>query len=221
MGVQKLHFRFLLWLCFLLGSPFLGHGQGGELLIQQYRRGPALNSNYSKFALSIGPQVNRINTPLSSTSPNISFGANLTLEYRISKTVGLVSGIGYTPIKYNYQYEDNPAKDALTYFSFPLLIRLNPTERVSINLGGHYSFFYSGYRLVETETNTLKTPYEKGIFKNNLGGIIQVGYHFLGAFYGYVNYRWARRTSPPLQQQTNDTSGFQVGVEFTFWKSKP
>ena len=48
--------------------------QGGELLIQQYSKGPRLDQNFSKWSIRLGPQLNRINTNLGTTSPTLTLG---------------------------------------------------------------------------------------------------------------------------------------------------
>ena len=194
--------------------------QGGDLLIQQYRRGPALNANYPKLRLFLGPQSSRINTDLGTTSATLTFGAELNIEFRVSKTVGLVSGIGYTPVAYKYASGELPSKDQLVFLTLPLLMRLRPTERVSVTMGGIYSFYQSGKQILDPDGVSQVIPYEKGIFKNSIGGIVQLGYHFLGSFYGYVNYRWVRRASPATQLQTNNLARFHAAHSIALWESK-
>jgi hypothetical protein len=126
-----------LGISFLCG-PFLGFAQGGDLLIQQYYRGPQLDSNYSKWTFRLGPQLNRINTDLGTTTPTLAIGGLVEIEYRFSKTVGLVSGAKFTPISYSYIEADSLAIDNLKYISYPLMLRLQPTYKLS---------FWFGYNL--------------------------------------------------------------------------
>ena len=131
---------------FLCG-PFTGFSQGGDLLIQQYNRGPQLDSNYSKWSFRLGPQLNRINTDLGTTTPTLTLGGLVEIEYRFSKTVGLVSGAQFTPISYSYIEADTLAKDRLKYISYPLMLRLQPTYRLSFGLGIIYQAFLNGQKI--------------------------------------------------------------------------
>jgi len=213
--------RILLFLgiSFLCGS-FLGFAQGGDLLIQQYNRGPQLDSNYSKWSFRLGPQLNRINTDLGTTTPTLTFGGLVEIEYRFSKTVGLVSGPQFTPISYSYIEADSLAIDRLKYISFPLMLRLQPTYKLSFGLGIIYQAYLSGQKELGEEDAKLTTSYTTGIFKNSIGMIGQLSYHLNSRFNIFGNYRWVKRTSPPTQAQTNNTVGFQLGVSYLFVKSK-
>mgnify|MGYP000380315611 CR=1 FL=1 len=62
-------FRFFLLLLLVASATF---AQGGDLLIQQYSKGPSLGQSYSKWSLYAGTEINRINTDLSTTSPTIT-----------------------------------------------------------------------------------------------------------------------------------------------------
>jgi hypothetical protein len=112
--------------------------QGGDLLIQQYSKGPQLDWNYSKWVLSAGPQLYRMNTDMGTTSPTLTFGGILELEYRLSKNVGVIIGGQYNPITYTFIEKDSLRKNRLKYLGYPLLLRLQPTSKVSFSLGGIY-----------------------------------------------------------------------------------
>ena len=213
--------RILLFLgiSFLCGS-FLGFAQGGDLLIQQYNRGPQLDSKHSKWSFQLGPQLNRINTDLGTTTPTLTFGGLVEIEYRFSKTVGLVSGAQFTPISYSYIEGDSLAIDRLKYISYPLMLRLQPTYKLSFGLGIIYQAYLSGQKELGGEDAKLTTSYTAGIFKNSIGMIGQLSYHLNSRFNIFGNYRWVKRTSPPTQAQTNNTIGFQLGVSYLFLKSK-
>ena len=204
---------------FLCGF-FLGFAQGGDLLIQQYNRGPQLDSNYSKWSFRLGPQLNRINADLGTTTPTFTFGGLVEIEYRFSKTVGLVSGAQFTPISYNYIEAGSLAIDRLKYISYPLMLRLQPTYKLSFGLGIIYQDYLSGQKELGEKDTELTTYYTTGIFKNSFGMIGQLSYHLNSRFNIFGNYRWVKRTSPPIQVQTNNTIGFQLGVSYMFLKSK-
>lgn len=216
---MKKNFLLFLGISFLCGS-FLVFAQGGDLLIQQYNRGPQLDSNYSKWSFRLGPQLNRINTDLGTTSPTLTFGGLVEIEYRFSKTVGLVSGAQFTPISYSYIEADSLTIDRLKYISYPLMLRLQPTYKLSFGLGIIYQAFLSGQKELGEEDAKLTTSYTASIFKNSIGMIGQLSYHLNSRFNIFGNYRWLKRTSPPTQAQTNNTVGFQLGVSYLFLKSK-
>ena len=97
--MNKSTLSFILLYFILVG--FSGFSQGGDLLIQQYSKGPGLDQNFSKWSLRIGPQINRINTDLKTSSPTLTLGGGMEIEYGLSKTTGLVIGAQYTPISYS------------------------------------------------------------------------------------------------------------------------
>jgi len=206
-------------ICFLL-TILTAFAQGGDLLIQQYRRGPQLDGKYSKWSFRIGPQLNRINADLATSSPTLSLGGLLEIEYRFSKTVGLAASAQFTPIHYTFLEGDSLAMDQLQYLSYPLLLRLQPTAKLSLGLGVIYQDFLKGIKRMEETDPKLITPYAEGIFKNSLGILSQVSYHLNSRINVFVNYRWVKRTSPPTQAQTNNSAGFQLGVSYLFFKSR-
>lgn len=208
--------RFFLLLLLVASATF---AQGGDLLIQQYSKGPSLGQSYSKWSLYAGTEINRINTDLSTTSPTITLGALFHLEYRFSKSVGLVTGANFTPISYTYPVSDSLGKDQLKYISFPLFLRVHPTEKVSLSFGALYNRFQEGLKTVSLNDTSNSDAYPKGVFANSYGFVVQGGYHFWKRFYAYFNYRWAKKTSLLTQVETNNTKGIQLGVTYTFWES--
>ena len=215
--IKKVYYLVMFYL--FLGV-FTSLAQGGDLLIQQYSKGPGLDENFSKWSLRIGPQVNRINTDLGTSSPTLTLGGGAELEYRLSKTVGLVIGAQYNPISYSYFEDDSIATDRLKYISYPLILRLQPTAKVSFGLGLVYQAYMSGEKRLEKEDIQTLTEYENEIFRNTIGANVQIAYYLSKPFLVYINFRWVRRTSPATQPQTNNTSGFQMGIIYRLWKSK-
>ena len=86
-------------------------------------------------------------------------------------------------------------------------------------MGAQYNHFQKGEKIVSWGDTKMSAHYEEGIFSNSFGFIVQAGYHFWQQFYGYVNYRWVKKTSPLIQKQTNNTKGVQLGLTYTFWNS--
>jgi len=212
-------FLFLFGIMLFLGT-LKNHAQGGDLLIQQYSRGPNLDASFSKWSVAAGPQINRINSDLGNTSPTISFGGIIQLEYRFHKTVGLIFGINYTPVGYKYSLTESKSEDHLNYLSFPIFLRVHPTKKIHISLGGNYNYYLNGYQKFPFSDFEKRTFYSKKIFKNSFGITIQGGYCFYKKFIVYTNYRWTKRNSPAIQKQSNNTSGIQLGITYKLWYSR-
>jgi len=196
-----------------------GFGQGSGLLIQQYNRGPALDSKFSRWTLQPRIELNRFNTDLNSTTPEFTVGGRLSLEYRLSSTVGLESGVGFTPIAYSYAVGDSLGIDHLKYLTFPLGIKLHPTSRISIGLGGNYNLYQQGAFWIKKEPFKRKESYPLEVFSNTFGGFLQLEYHFFWGGTFSLHYIWATRKSPLTQPQTNTTSGFRLGIAYSIWRS--
>lgn len=195
-------------------------GQGSNLLIQQYNRGPALGQSYSRFSFKVGPQLNYINTDLGTTSPTLTLGGLFEIEYHLSKNVSLVSGGQYTPIRYRYLEKETAYQDLLNYLNFPLFLRLQPTKKLGLGLGTIYQLYVKGEKKPENQVEQETTLYPKGIFKNSLGLVTQLSFSLNPFLAVFVNYRWVRRTSPPLQKETNNTRGLQLGFTYRFLRVK-
>ena len=217
--MKRIYFLFIL--ISSLFSSINSLAQGGELLIQQYSKGPQLDQNYSKWTIKLGPQLNRLNTDLGTTSPTLTIGGLVEIEYKLSKTVGLKTGSQFTPIAYRFAVGDSIGQDHLKYLSLPLILKLQPTKKVSFGLGLLYHYFLEGERRITFEESRVTTPYTEGKFKNSFGGIAQITYHIHPRISLFTNFRWIKRSSPATQAQTNNTSGFQMGISFQVWKSIP
>ncbi len=211
---------FRLYILIALLSGLNIFSQAGGILIQQYSKGPELNQMYSKWSFSIGPEINRINSDLNTAYPTITFGGMINIEYRFSKTVGLLSGLKFVPISYRYMSEGSIEKDRLKYLTIPLILKLNPFKKISFGLGILYNHYEKGQRILRFEDAKLITEYPKGVFSNPLGFSAQVDYHFWDRFNATVTYRWAKKYSPATQPQSNNSKGLQVSLTYTFLRSK-
>ena len=210
------NFLSILFFIFISINTF---AQRGGLLIQQYNKGPSLGQTYSKWNLHAGPEISLINAELRTSSPLFSVGATINIEYLFSKTVGLLTGLNYTPISYKYSVSDSLVNDRIKYISIPLFLRVHPTDRVSLNFGVQYNHFQKGEKIISFNNTLINKRYKKGIFENSFGYVLQVGYHFWEQFYSYLNYRWVKKTSPITQPETNNSKGLQLGMTYTFWNS--
>ena len=210
---------FRLYILIALLSGVNMFSQGGDILIQQYSKGPELNQMYSKWSFSIGPEVNRINSDLNTASPTITVGGMINIEYRFSKTVGLISGLKFVPISYRFVFGNSLGKDRLQYLTIPLILKLNPFEKISFGLGMLYNHYEKGQRILRFKDAEVITEYPEGVFSNPLGFSAQVGYHFWGRFNATINYRWAKKYSPANQPQSNNSKGLQASLTYNFLRS--
>ncbi len=190
------------------------------MLILQYNKGPALDEAYSRWSIYAGIDVNRINTDQKKTTPKLILGGFIQMEFRMSRTLGFVSGINYSPVKYSYQVKNSLVQDRISYFSIPLGIRLHPTKKTSIGLGSNFNVFNKAEFIRIEEDIENYEAYSKGVFKNSFGGFIQLGYQFYKKFVIYTSFRWASRSSPAVQIQTNNTSGVQLGLTYPIFSSQ-
>tara|TARA_B110000027_G_scaffold59329_1_gene63958 strand:- start:532 stop:1191 length:660 start_codon:yes stop_codon:yes gene_type:complete len=210
---------FRLYILITLLSGLNIFSQGGDILIQQYSKGPELNQKYSKWSFSIGPEVNRINSALNTASPKITLGGMINIEYRFSKTVSLLSGLKFVPISYRYMSKDSLKMDRLQYLTIPLILKLNPFKKISFGLGILYNHYEKGQRILRFGDAKVITKYPEGVFSNPFGFSAQVGYHFWDRFNTTINYRWAKKYSPATHPQSNNSKGLQVSLTYTFLRS--
>ena len=200
-------------------TTFYNHAQNSDLLIQQYNIGPALDDVYSTWTISLGAHINRIDSDKEISDPLINFGAISQLEFRMVKSFGVLTGVNYNKISYNYPLINSVGRDELVYFSFPLGIRLRPTKKVSFAIGGLYNNFYKGQLTIKYENFERSEPYATGIFENSIGGFTQIEYNFFKNLNTYLNFRWATKNDSPIMPQSNNNSGFQLGISYQFWNS--
>ncbi len=201
-------------------TTYFNYSQNSDLLIQQYNIGPALDDVYSRWAISIGAHLNRIDSDKEVSNPLINFGAISQLEFRMTKSFGILTGLNYNKISYNYPLINSVGKDELVYFSFPLGIRLRPTSKVSFAIGGLYNNFNKGQLTIKYENLERSEPYAIEIFENSIGGFTQIGYNFMKNLFTYLNFRWATKNDSPTMPQSNNTSGFQLGISYQIWSSR-
>jgi hypothetical protein len=211
------HFRLYLLIALLWGLNMFS--QGGNILIQQYSKGPELNQKYSKWSFSIGPEVNRINSDLNTASPTITVGGMISIEYRFSKTVGFVTGLGFVPISYRYVSGNSLGKDRIQYLTIPLTLKLKPSKKISFGLGVLYNHYKKGQRILKFEDAKVITQYPKGIFSNPFGLSAQIGYGFWYRFNATISYRWTKKSSPVTKPQSNNSKGLQMSLTYNFFQS--
>ena len=136
----------------------------------------------------------------------------------MTKSFGVLTGVNYNKISYNYPLINSVGRDELVYFSFPLGIRLRPTKKVSFAIGGLYNNFYKGQLTIKYENFERSEPYATGIFENSIGGFTQIKYNFFKNLNTYLNFRWATKNNSPTMPQSNNTqvSKLEFHTKFGF-----
>lgn len=134
--------------------------------------------------------------------------------------MGFVSGLNYSPVRYSYEVIDSLVQDRLSYFTIPLGIKLIPSKKSNVILGANYNIYNNGNFIISKGSFGRSEVYSQGIFRNTIGGFVQMGYKFYWNFEAFVNFRWATRSSPTIQLQTNNTSGLQLGISYRIWNSQ-
>ncbi len=162
--------KYFLIILLLFISNYI-NSQSGELLIQQYNKGPSLDNYYSKFEIYMGGDVFRM-TKNEKTKPIINFGGNIEVLYNLSKSFGVITGVHYFPVKYLYKKNED-LKDLIKYISIPLGLKLSPTEKSKFSIGINYNdikkaIFYNG---------KIKGEYSLNEYKNTFGFFI--GYEYM------------------------------------------
>ena len=87
------HFLIIIILIRIYFTTFFNYAQNSDLLIQQYNIGPALDDIYSKWTISLGVHLNRINSDKEISYPVINFGAISQLEFWMTKSFGVQTGL--------------------------------------------------------------------------------------------------------------------------------
>ncbi len=123
-------------------------------------------------------------------------------------------------MRYSYEAIDSLVQDRLFYFTIPIGIKLIPTKKSNVILGVNYNIYNNGNFIISKGDFESSEVYSEGIFRNTIGGFVQIGYRFYRNFEVFMNFRWATRSSPAIQLQTNNTSGLQLGISYRIWNSQ-
>ena len=201
---------FFFFFCLHLG--YFACAQGPELLIQQYDQGPDLEY-YRKWNFDVFIQPHLTKTADLNTKGRIQLDVGGNVHYRFDKNFGLSSGIHYQRISYAYALANDTSIDRLRFLRFPLVLSVYPVKRVQLSLGGsyHLALKASGQPPGTTE----RSFYPSKTFVNSLGVVAQARYQVWRKFSASFSYRFQKRNYNPIQRETQDFSGFALGIHYT------
>ena len=204
--------------CFLIIlfiiSPNYIFSQSGELLLQQYNKGPSLDNYYSKAEIYIGADIFRMNKN-EKTRPIINFGGNIEVIYNLSKTFGIKTGLNYFPVKYFYK-NDEKLKDLIKYISIPIGLKLRPTEKSKFSMGINYNDIKKAVFYNEN----IKGEYNLNEYENTLGFFI--GYEYiLWKLVGInVKYQFSKENSLDKIIKAEKYKGLMLTIKLKTFSSK-
>ena len=198
---------------FLFNSNFL-FSQSGELLLQQYNKGPGLDNYYSKLEIFLGSDIFLMNKN-EKTTPIINFGGNFEAEFNISKTFGIKTGLYYFPVKYFYKNNEN-LKDLIKYLTIPIGIKLSPTKKSKFSMGINYNIikeaiFFNG---------NIKGEYNINEYKNNIGFFIGYEYLFWKMISLNIKYKFSKENSIDKLIKKEKYKGLMLSLKLKIFKSK-
>ena len=189
--------------------------QGDDNLLLQYRRGPNLDGFYHRWNATLSMQGHWINTDRDYTKAGISVGGGIGVQYNFSKSFGLETGIHWLPIHYSYTLENNGTRDRIRYWEVPLLGRLSPSRKWTFLFGPTYNRLQSAKNTAIVDVSNNSTVYPEGRFQNAFGALLGLNFQWKGYLAVGVRYRYIKKDSPLLQLQSNNFSGFSLGLFYT------
>jgi len=205
--------KYILIIFFIISSKYI-FSQSGELLLQQYNKGPSLDIYYSKIEIYVGADLFRMNKN-KKTKPIINFGGNFEIIYNLSKTFGLKTGLNYFPVKYYYKNDEN-LKDLIKYISIPIGLKLSPTEKSKFSMGINYNSVKKAVYYNEND----KGEYNLKEYKNTIG--LFIGYEYIMWKIVGINlkYQFSKENSPDKIFKTEKYKGFVLTIKLKTYSSK-
>ena len=188
--------------------------QSGELLIQQYNKGPSLDNYYSKLEIYMGGDIFRINKN-EKTKPLINFGGNIEVVYNLSPTFGIKSGMYYFPVKYYYK-KNETFKDLIKYISIPIGLTLAPTRKSKFSMGVNYNvinkaIFYNG---------NIKGEYSLDDYKNTFGFFIGYEYMIWKVIGINIKYKFSKENTINELIKPEKYKGLMLTIKLKTFSSK-
>jgi len=198
---------------FLFFSNYI-FSQSGELLIQQYNKGPSLDNYYSKLEIYMGGDIFRINKN-EKTKPLINFGGNIEVVYNLSPTFGIKSGMYYFPVKYYYK-KNETFKDLIKYISIPIGLTLAPTRKSKFSMGVNYNvinkaIFYNG---------NIKGEYSLDDYKNTFGFFIGYEYMIWKVIGINIKYKFSKENTINELIKPEKYKGLMLTIKLKTFSSK-
>jgi len=191
----------------LLIYPFYNFSQSGELLLQQYNKGPSLDNYYSKIEVFIGSDLLRINKN-ENTNPIINFGGNFELIYNITNTFGIKTGVNYFPIKYSYKNDEN-LKDIIKHIIIPIGLKLSPTKKSKFSMGINYNTIKKALYFNSNE----KGEYDLSLYKNSFGLFIGYEYLIWKGLAAKIKYQFSKKNTTTKKIESEKNSGFVLTIK--------
>jgi len=188
--------------------------QSGELLIQQYNKGPSLDNYYSKLEIYMGGDIFRMNKN-EKTKPIINFGGNIEVVFNLSSTFGIKSGMYYFPVKYYYK-KNETFKDLIKYISIPIGLTLAPTRKSKFSMGVNYNvinkaIFYNG---------NIKGEYSLDDYKNTFGFFIGYEYMIWKVIGINIKYKFSKENTINELIKPEKYKGLMLTIKLKTFSSK-
>ena len=127
-------FNRVLWIFIFLNISDFAYTQGDANLLLQYQKGPDTN-RYRKWNFDLNLKAVYIGPEGDATTPKIGYAFGGNIQYKYSKSIGFSTGVGFLSVNYQYELKENRTYDNISYLSFPLAIRVFPTERTHFETG--------------------------------------------------------------------------------------
>jgi hypothetical protein len=202
------------WLWVLLPLFAAGFAQGDANLLMQYNKGPDLDGFYRKWNFDLHFHGVYGNSQLEYSIYKISYSAGVYIQYKFSKTLALNSGWDYFNLNYQYDLTRNQSHDQLSYLSMPLTLRVFPSRKLHFETGLLYNHLLTAQNSEIVDFRNQSTTYPQGRFKNAFGWLFAAQYNVWKKFSLSTQYRFYKKASDPLSDQTNDFKAFLIGVHY-------
>lgn len=194
----------------------IANAQDGSLLIQQYRRGPALKAPYMKWNIELEAYGVYASIQDGRTNPKLDHAFGGRFQYRFTKSFGFTTGLNHLNMTYQFDFENDNSIDRITYLAYLFTFRVFAGNNLSFDIGGQIKQPLSAtntYFDEELET-TFVIPYAENTYKNTLGMVFGVQYRILRPLKVSLQFRFAKRFRKPLGTRNNNTGGVVFGFQY-------
>ena len=198
---------------FSLLSGFI-YSQGDDLLLLQYNKGPDPDGFYRKWNYDIHFLTTLMNAKGKYSNPALSFGFGSSVQYKFSKTFGIISGASFLNIRYKYTLSGNDSTDKITYLTIPITARVFPSRKLIFETGFLYNLLLSAENSEVQDITNGSFNYEDGIFKDTFGMVVASQYNPWKRLNVSLQYRFLKKASKPSAVQKNNFAGFLLGLHF-------
>ena len=198
--------------CSLFAGVMLA--QGNTNLLLQYNKGPDLDAFYRTWNFDIHAFAVRVNLTEDYSKPRITYAIGSNVHYKLSKTLGFTSGIGFFNIHHQYELSTNTSKDKLSYLTLPLTVRVSPSRNLILETGVIYHSLLKAKNSEIVNLSNKSNVYEDDVFKNTFGWLFSVQYNVWKRLNTSVQYRFIKKTSDAFSIQKNNFNGLLLGVHY-------